>query len=153
MSVLSKRYRGFKVVNLVGLGLLITLVLGVYLAKTIAWRERNEIAAVEQQIRAEKLRIRLLQAEVAHLEQPRRIQALSSQALGLKAIGPKQEIAAADLQRFARPAPKIEAETAPAGPALAQAQPQPQPQPASDQPAVLPVAVARPATGIRVIEQ
>ncbi len=106
IGVFHKRFRGFRIVNIVGLGLLVTLVLGVYLAKTFAWRERNEIAAVELQIRQEALRIRLLQAEVAHLEQPRRIQALSSGALGMSPILAKQEIRPADLQKFARPKPE-----------------------------------------------
>jgi hypothetical protein len=135
MSVFSKRWRGFRIINLAGLGLLITLVLGVYLAKTIAWRERNEIAAVELKIAEEKLRIRLLQAEVAHLEQPRRLQALSSGALGMAPIGPKQEIALSDLKKFARPAPEpadatvadAASPTAPLGvvPVAAQAAPAP----------------------------
>ena len=64
-SVFDKRWRGFRVINLIGLGLLVTLVLGVYLAKTIAWRERNEIAAVDLQIRQEKLRVRLGLPETA----------------------------------------------------------------------------------------
>ena len=107
-SVVDTRYRGFRVVNLAGWGLLATLILGVYLAKTMAWGERNQIAAVETQIRQEKLRIRLLQAEVAHLEQPRRLEALSSGALGMAPIGAKQEISLDDLQRFARPKPAPE---------------------------------------------
>ena len=106
ITMIDKRYRGFRVINLFGLGLLATLVLGVYLAKTFAWRERNEIAAVESQIRQERLRTRLLQAEVAHLEQPRRLQALSSDALGMLPIVAKQEIDVADLQRFAKPKPE-----------------------------------------------
>ena len=104
-GVFDKRYRGFRVINLVGWGLLATVILGVYLAKTMAWGERNQIAAIDIQIRQEKLRIRLLQAEVAHLEQPRRLAALSSGALGMAPIGAKQEIGLDDLQRFARPQP------------------------------------------------
>ena len=107
-TLFDKRFRGFRVINLAGWGLLATLILGVYLAKTFAWRERNEIAAVETQIRQERLRIRLLQAEVAYLEQPRRLESLSTVALGMAAITPKQEISAGDLQRFARPRPKAE---------------------------------------------
>ena len=82
----DRRYRGFRVVNLVGVSLLVTIVLAVYLGKTFAGRERSEIAEVEMQIRQEKIRIRLLQAEVAHLEQPRRLQSLAAQGLGMKPI-------------------------------------------------------------------
>lgn len=103
-GVFDRRIRGFRVVNLVGLSLLVTLVLGVYLAKTFAGRERNEIAAVELQIRQEKVRIRLLQAEVAHLEQPRRLQSLASHGLGMAPVSAKQEISLADLASL-KPAP------------------------------------------------
>lgn len=77
MNVFTRRVRGFRLVDLVGLGLLVVIILGVYLAKTLAGRERAEIARVERQIVAERARIRLLQAEVAHLEQPGRIERLA----------------------------------------------------------------------------
>ena len=103
-GVFDRRFRGFRVVNLVGIGLLVTIVLAVYLGKTFAGRERNEIAEVEMQIRQEKIRVRLLQAEVAHLEQPRRLQSLASQGLGMKPITVSQEITLNDLSRL-KPAP------------------------------------------------
>jgi cell division protein FtsL len=103
-GVFDRRFRGFRVVNLVGVGLLVTLVLGVYLAKTFAGRERSEIAAVEVQIRQEKVRIRLLEAEVAHLEQPRRLQTLASRGLGMAPVTAKQEISLNDLAAL-KPAP------------------------------------------------
>jgi cell division protein FtsL len=66
-------------------------VLSVYLAKTIAGKERTEIATVERQIDAEHERIRLLQAEVSHLERPDRIEQLSVSYLGLAPISAKKE--------------------------------------------------------------
>ncbi len=103
-GIFDRRFRGFRVVNLVAGGLLVAIVLAVYLGKTFAGRERNEIAEVEMQIRQEKVRIRLLQAEVAHLEQPRRLQSLASQGLGMAPVTVKQEIALTDLARL-KPAP------------------------------------------------
>ncbi len=100
IGVFDRRLRGFRVINLFGLGLLVTLVLGVYLAKTFAGRERNQIAAVELQIRQEKTRIRLLQAEVAHLEQPRRLEHLATGGLGMAPVTSKQEISLSDLSRL-----------------------------------------------------
>lgn len=91
MSLLDRKIRGFRLVDVVALGVLIAVILGVYLAKTMAGRERAEIAAVEKQIEAEKARIRLLQAEVAHLEQPSRIEALSSAHLGMVPTQAKNE--------------------------------------------------------------
>jgi cell division protein FtsL len=91
MNWLDRRVRGFRLVDLVALGLLVVLILGVYLAKTVAGGERAKIATVERQIVAEKARIRLLQAEVSHLEQPARIERLSETYLGLAPVGEKRE--------------------------------------------------------------
>ena len=91
MSLIDRKIRGFRLIDLVALGVLAAVILGVYLAKTIAGRERAEIASVERQIDAEKARIRLLQAEVAHLEQPARIEALSSAHLGMVPVQARNE--------------------------------------------------------------
>jgi hypothetical protein len=90
-GVFNRRVRGFRVVEVVGLCILLSLVTGVYLAKTFAGRERQEIARIEQEIEEEAARKRLLAAEVAHLEQPRRIEQLA-QMMQLKPIAPDHEI-------------------------------------------------------------
>ena len=102
MNWLNRRVRGFRLIDLVALGLLTVLILGVYLAKTIAGRERTEIARVERQIGEEKARIRLLQAEVSHLEQPARIERLSEAYLGLAPVSIKREADADALPQLAR---------------------------------------------------
>ena len=94
MSLLDRRVWGFRLVDLAALGLLIALVLTVYLAKTIAGKERAEIAMVERRIAGEHARIRLLQAEVAHLERPSRIQQLSVGHLNMAPLVAKQETTA-----------------------------------------------------------
>ncbi len=63
MSLLNHRVRGFRLVDVIALGLLVLLIMSVYLAKTMAGRERAEIASVERQIAAERAQIRLLEAE------------------------------------------------------------------------------------------
>lgn len=82
-ELFSRRIRGFRVIEVGAFGVLLVLVLVVYLAKTFAGRERTEIAQVERQIAQEKTRVRLLQAEVAYLEQPERLERLSRQYLGM----------------------------------------------------------------------
>jgi len=101
MSVLSLKVRGFRLIDVIALGLLIALVLGVYLAKTVAGKERTEIARVEQQIAVEKSRIRLLEAEVAHLEQPGRMERLAGY-LGMKPIEAARETTPEGLTQIAR---------------------------------------------------
>ncbi|MCA0358205.1 MAG: cell division protein [Proteobacteria bacterium] len=90
-GVFNRRVRGFRVVEVAGLCILLTLVTSVYLAKTFAGRERQEIARIEQEIEEEAARKRLLEAEVAHLEQPRRIEQLA-RMMQLKPIAPDREI-------------------------------------------------------------
>lgn len=97
MNWLNRRVRGFRLVDLVALSLLTVLILGVYLAKTIAGGERTKIASVERQIEGEKARIRLLQAEVSHLEQPARIERLSETYLGMAPVSFKREASADEL--------------------------------------------------------
>lgn len=102
MSVFTRRIRGFRLVDVVALGCLIALVFGVYLAKTLAGHERQEIARIEREIRAEKERIRLLQAEVAYLEQPERLERLSESYLGLKPVEVEKEAPEESLEEISR---------------------------------------------------
>jgi cell division protein FtsL len=92
MSLMGRRIRGFRLVDLLAFAVLVVLILGVYLAKTIAGRERAEIATAERQIAAEKAAIRMLQAEDAHLEEPARIQRLSETYLGMGPVPEKRRI-------------------------------------------------------------
>jgi cell division protein FtsL len=127
MRLLDRRVRGFRLVDLVALGLLTVLILGVYLAKTMAGRERAQIASVERQISAEKARIRLLTAEVSHLEQPSRIERLSTAYLGMAPVPEKREATAETLIDVARnragPAPATAPAPAAAAPAADDEQP------------------------------
>lgn len=112
MSVFSRKVRGFRLIDVVAAGVLAAIILTVYLAKTIAGGERTQIAMVERQIDAERDRIRLLQAEVAHLEQPSRIEQLSSTHLGLVPIPAKNEVTPEKLGEIAlaaqlKAAPKV----------------------------------------------
>lgn len=102
MSVFTRRVRGFRLLNLVGVGLLVMIILGVYLAKTMAGNERARIATVERLIKSEKARIRLLQAEVAHLEQPGRIERLSVSYLKMAPVPAVREATADQLIDLAR---------------------------------------------------
>ena len=90
-GVFNRRVRGFRIVEIAGLGILLTLFTSVYLAKTLAGRELQEIGRIEQEIDNEGMRKRLLEAEVAHLEQPRRIEQLALM-MQLKPIAPDHEI-------------------------------------------------------------
>jgi hypothetical protein len=96
-ALFTRRVRGVRVVNLWGCGVLLVLVIGLYLAKTFAGGERADIAREEAQIEDEQQRIRLLNAEVAYLEQPQRIGRLSEDYLNLQPIAPKHDVELAQL--------------------------------------------------------
>lgn len=126
MSWINRRVRGFRLIDLVAVGLLASLILGVYLAKTIAGGERAKIAVVERQIAAEKARIRLLKAEVSHLEQPARIERLSETYLGLAPVPIRREATLDALPELAtKPvaAPAVPVAVTPDPMALAPAEP------------------------------
>ncbi len=90
-GVFTRRYRGFRVVDLVALALLLTLALGSYAFKTFAGEQGADTVGIQDQIVQEQKRIRLLQAEIAHLEDPSRVERLSTQYLGMQRVDPKQE--------------------------------------------------------------
>ena len=90
IGLFQRRVRGFRVIELFALGFLLVLVLAVYLAKASAGQERSQITDIESQIDAEQTRMRLLRAEVAYLEQPERIQRLST-LIGLQPISARRE--------------------------------------------------------------
>ena len=137
-SIFARRVRGFRVVELVCLGILLALVLGVYMAKTFAGRERAQIASVEQQIEDEKLRIRLLKAEVAFLEQPQRIEQLAKDQ-SLAPIKPERETTEDALIDVARHAPVPHAPASPTAAANTEAA-------AAEQPEATPDDYPPPAT-------
>jgi len=103
-NLFQRRVRGFRLVEIVALGVLLTTILVVYLAKTGAGRENADIVQVEQQIQLERERLRLLSAEVAFLEQPERIERLSSQYLGMGPLASKRETPVEALPAIARAA-------------------------------------------------
>jgi len=100
-DLFSRRWRGFKIVEVAAAGVLIALMLGVYLAKTGASRDSNAIVRIEKQIIAERAKIRMLQADVAKLEAPERIEALSTQYLGLGPVKATREAAPEELATVA----------------------------------------------------
>jgi cell division protein FtsL len=91
IGVFSRRYRGFRVVDIAALAVLLVLALMSYALKTLAQGQGGETAGVESQIATEDKRIRLLRAEIAHQEEPDRIERLATQYLGMAAVDPKQE--------------------------------------------------------------
>lgn len=101
-ALFNHRTRGFRTINVVFSALLMTLAIGVNLAKTFAGRERNEIGKIEREIGREKSRIRMLEAEVAHLEQPERLERLSRAYLDMAPTTAGQEAEADGLVRVAQ---------------------------------------------------
>lgn len=98
---LRRTLRGARLVELGALTVMLALALAVYMVKARAGRETGDITTVESQIADEQRRVRLLQAEVAHLEQPERLQRLS-EALGLGPTSDKREVTLDRLADVAR---------------------------------------------------
>jgi len=104
-DLFTRRFRGFRVVELGGLAFFLVLALGVYMVKASAGRDRAQIARIERQILVEQKRLRLLRAEVAHLEQPERIERLAAAYLGMAPTSPKNEATVETLGLVALKAP------------------------------------------------
>lgn len=117
----SWKVRGVRWVEIIGVVLVGVMILSVYVAKAGAARESARISDLERQISENGERVRLLRAEVARLEQPGRLEALSRSA-GLGPVEMKRQETEANLPNLApipEPRPVVIAPT-PAAPAPAE---------------------------------
>jgi len=106
------KVRGVRWVEIIGVMLVAAMVFSVYLAKAAAARESARITDLERQITGNGQRVRLLRAEVARLEQPGRLEALS-RGVGLGPVDVHRQATEASLSTLvAVPAPP----TVPAAP-------------------------------------
>jgi cell division protein FtsL len=101
MNLLSARFRGFRVVNLLGLTVLLVIALGSYAFKTFAGAQDAGAVNVEDQIVQEQKRIRMLRAEISRLGAPERVTTLSRQYLGLGPVDAKHDISVEALPAIA----------------------------------------------------
>ena len=124
------KIRGVRWVEIIGVMLVAAMVFSVYLAKAAAARESARIADLERQITENGQRVRLLRAEVARLERPNRLEALSREA-GLGPVDVHRQATADSLPNLA-PIPE------PRAVVIA-------PEPAAAEPAVPPADPATPA--------
>ncbi|CAN7386555.1 cell division protein FtsL [Brevundimonas sp. LjRoot202] len=122
--VFDWKVRGVRWIEIIGLVLVAAMIFSVYLAKAAAANESAEIASLERQIRQNGQRVRLLRAEVARLEQPGRLEALSRIA-GLAPVDVHRQATVTSLPELAPlPEPQpvvIVAPTPPAAPAPVEA--------------------------------
>ena len=100
-SLLSTRFRGFRIVNLLGLTVLLIIALGSYALKTFAGAQDVDAAAIEERIAQQQQRIHMLKAEVSRLGAPARVADLSRRYLNLAPLDPKRDIAVAALPALA----------------------------------------------------
>ena len=115
--LVSWKVRGVRWIDLIGLMLVAAMIFSVYLAKAAAARESADITDLERQIGDNGQRVRVLRAEVARLEQPARLEALSRDA-GLAPVDVHRqatEQALTNLAPVPEPRPVIVAPTEPAG--------------------------------------
>jgi hypothetical protein len=103
------KVRGVRWIEIIGVLMVAAMIFSVYLAKAAAARESARITDLERQIGESGQRVRLLRAEVARLEQPGRLEALSRSA-GLGPVDMKRqasEDSLATLQPVPEPRPVV----------------------------------------------
>ena len=100
-AIFTQRVRGVRVLDLMAGAVLLVLALGSYAFKTMAEAQGAGAADIQLQINQEERRIRLLKAEISHLEAPARMEGLATQYLGMAAPDARHEIIVADLPRVA----------------------------------------------------
>lgn len=130
------KIRGVRWVEIIGVLLVAAMVFSVYVAKAGAARESARISDLERQISDNGQRVRLLRAEVAQLERPNRLEALSRGA-GLGPVDVHRQATAESLATLApipEPRPVVIAPTPPVaveGSVADPAAPAPTPDPAA----------------------
>ena len=108
------KVRGVRWVEIIGVALVAIMIVSVYAAKAAAARESSRIAQIEQDIRENGQRVRLLRAEVARLEQPARLESLSRQ-IGMAPVDIHRQ-AGEDQLTALKPAADAKPAAAPAAP-------------------------------------
>lgn len=103
-SLLLRKVRGVRVVDLAAAACLVAIVLLVYGSKARAGAEAAKIADTDRQIAAEEEQLRLLRAEEAYLTRPDRLRGLSSQYLNLGPAAAKQYTTPEALTQLGHPA-------------------------------------------------
>ena len=125
---LTARIRGFRIVNLLALTVLLVIALGSYALKTLAGAQDAGQVGVEDQIVQEQKRIRMLQAEISTLGGPQRVADLSRQYLNLGPPDAKHDITEDALPALAA---QLRAQSSAAPPPGARASSPPLPSPAA----------------------
>ncbi len=113
-DIFNRRFKGFRVVELGAVACLAVMILGVYAFKAGAGRESAQIGDVEQRIVEEGRRVRLLRAELSHLETPERLTRISTDYLGLAPADAKREAPVDSLPEISRHLAAAPAALAPA---------------------------------------
>lgn len=75
----------------------VALTVGLYYVKTRAQTARKQAVKLERQITQEEASLRVLQAEIAYMENPERLKSLSETHLGLQPIIVKDVIQVKDI--------------------------------------------------------
>lgn len=88
----ARRMTGF-LLFLIGVGLTV----GLYYVKTRSQTARKQAVKLEWLIAQEEASLRVLQAEIAYLENPQRLKELSKEQLGLRAIAVKDVLQVSDI--------------------------------------------------------
>ncbi len=121
---LTARIRGFRIVNLLALTVLLVIALGSYALKTLAGTQDAGGVGVEDQIVQEQKRIRMLEAEISTLGGPQRVADLSRQYLNLGPVDAKHDLTEDGLPALAaqlhaeRSAPPVKPGSPPKPPTL-----------------------------------
>ncbi|MDI7773753.1 septum formation inhibitor MinC [Asticcacaulis sp. EMRT-3] len=123
MRIFEQRIRGFRLIELVGVALLLVMFFWVFMSKVREGDDIRRLNDLDDQISAQQAAVNALRINVAQLERPQRLEDLAVTYLGMKPVAPSHET---DLnaisqisQTTSRPAPVYA--TPPAPPATAPA--------------------------------
>jgi cell division protein FtsL len=112
-SMLMRKVRGVRIVDLAGAACLVFIVLVVYASKAGAGAEGAKIADTDRQIAAEEQQVRVLRAQQAALTRPERLRSLAAQYLNMAPTAPSREVTPEGLLQIRQMTPAPHPATSP----------------------------------------
>ncbi|MGA9659179.1 MAG: septum formation inhibitor MinC [Asticcacaulis sp.] len=111
MRLFEQRFRGFRLIELVGLVLVLCLVLWVCISKAREGEDIRRMNELDRRIAEEKQVVGALRIKVAQLERPGRLEQLAVTYLGMKPVAPNHEAKLETLGEISRTTSKAVATT------------------------------------------
>lgn len=114
-NLFERRWRGMRLIEAMGLGLALCLIFWICLTKVREGEDVKRLKLLDQRIAQEQAEVDRLSLSVSFLEQPRRLEFLARDVLGMQAVRPDHEADMATLSEISHAGTPVMVATAVVG--------------------------------------